>query len=100
MTDKEQYRKEHMLIFGHAPVTDISGRRFCAHPMHDALRGMMDMPGVDVEIPFNTHEVRTEDDPEVTAFNQAYEKAVDDARDLIAEVQEREEYDKRKKNGI
>jgi len=96
MTDKDAYRKEHVLIFGHNPVPDLGRGRQCGHPMHDYIGYMMDMPGVDVEIPFDAHEIITEDDPEATAFQEIYEKETDKWRDVIKEVEEREAYEKKK----
>ena len=95
--DKEHYRKEHMLIFGHYPVPDLSGGHQCAHPVHDALQGMMNQPGVDVEIPFNSHEVTTEDDPEALRFQEMYEEETQKWRDIIQEEEERQAFNEKRR---
>lgn len=99
VTDNDAYRREHMLIFGHYPVADLSRGRKCGHPMHDYLTQLMDMPGVGVEVPFDPHEIVTEDDPEVTELEELYAKETQKWRDVIQDVEEREEYDKKKKTG-
>ena len=95
MTDKDAYRKEHMLIFGHNPVPDLLKGRQCGHAMHDYIGYMMDMPGVDIEIPFDPNEVRTEDDPEALAFQKLYDDETQKWRDVIQDVEEQEEQRKK-----
>ena len=95
MSDESWYRKEHILLFGHEPIPDLSLGGRCMHPIHRMIQGMMDAPGVDIEIPFNPHEVVTDDDPEVLEFERQYNDAVDSWKDVIDEIEGREEYQRR-----
>lgn len=69
--DYTQYEREHRRIFGHTPIADVSGRRLCCHPMHDALTQTMNGAGVGVHhLPFAFHNRRhddflTEDEAEI-----------------------------------
>ncbi len=93
--DREQYVFEHVRIFGHVPILDLSGRHHCSHPGHRQLEALLNAPGVDIEVPFNPREVQTEDDPAVIAAKTRYEGRVAHYRDRVGEIEEREAFEKR-----
>lgn len=92
MSDNNDYAAEHMLLFGHAPITDLSNGAKCLHPMHDALNAMMDAPGVDLEIEFVPQEIIGDDDPMVIADREDYERTVQEYRDAIQKIEEEDEW--------
>lgn len=85
------YTEEHILMFGHAPITDLKTGRRCIHPMHDAMATLMNAPGVDLEIEFSPHEIIGEDDPIAVADREDYEKVVQEYRDGIKRIEEEDE---------
>lgn len=92
--EREQYVQEHVDTFGHRPVPGLGGGSLCIHPYHDTLRRLIN--GADIEIPFDPSEVVAADDPRVTEYERRYDDLVDEYRDMIAEVEEREAFDARK----
>lgn len=90
--EREQYVFEHVRIFGHVPILDLSGRHQCSHPGHRELEAILNAPGVDIELPFNPREVATEDDPAVIAAKERYEDRVEHYRARIAAIEEREAF--------
>lgn len=90
--DRENYVHEHILIFGHVPLLDLTGRHQCTHVMHSVLEQVISAPGVDVEIPFESREVETEDDPGVIELGRRYDARVEQFKDKIADLDEREAF--------
>lgn len=89
------YRQEHMKIFGHVPIAGFGTGKRCIHPMHDAVERILSAPGVDIEIPFESRTMHTEDDAHIKAAKGAYDARVEQIREQIAEAEEEDAFDAR-----
>lgn len=81
----DRYSEDHVAEFGHRPVRGIGGGKLCTHPDHDAIRRLIDGPGVDLDMSFDPHQVIADDDPRLLAFNEDYDRAVQMHKQVIAE---------------
>ena len=66
--DREKYREEHHMIFGHYPPSNPNEK--CEHPSHAAIRRVMN--GAKIEIPFDPDEIVTEDSELERARRERY----------------------------
>lgn len=96
--DDQDYTTEHFAIFGHYPVPNVVTGQRCTHPDHDALGAMISAPGVDLEIEFVPQEIVGEDDPAVIAWNQDYDRKVEEYRDGIKRIEEEDEWKQKRKS--
>lgn len=83
--DREKYREEHQMIFGHYPPDDPDEK--CEHPMHARVR--REMNDAKIEIPFDPDEIITEDSEFERVKRERYGIVFQMTRDFQREVETR-----------
>lgn len=88
--DHSLHDEEHYILFDHYPQPGPDGR--CTHPMHDEMRGMIDQPGVEIELTFDPTSVISDDAAVVVDQEREYDARVAWWRDRIRLIEERQQF--------
>lgn len=94
--DVDEYRKQHRAIFGHEPPADPD--ETCRHPMHAEIRRAMN--GAQIDIPFDPHEIVSEDAAVAQAARERYGVVFQATQEFQAEVEAEEARERARAMGI
>lgn len=88
--DRDWSAEEHMALFDHYPIEGRGGR--CQHPIHDAMRRIIDGPGVQAEVQFDPTVIISTDSDGHIAEVERYDAEVDRAKGIIADIEAKQAF--------
>jgi len=95
-TDRDQYFEEHERLFDHLPTDGLDGP--CQHPVHAAIR--QEMNGANIEVPFDSYEVVSNDSELERQRQVAYNAIYDETKEFQAAVDEEDTWLNARKMGL
>lgn len=87
-TDRDHYFEEHERLFGHLPTDGLDGP--CQHPIHDHIRQQMN--GAEIEVPFDSYEVVSDDSELERQRLVAYDAIYDETKAFQALVEQEDKW--------